>query len=185
MPVLLEVDRARLDPGEGADQPTKRRHRPTRLTADYSHDRLLLLWAGPLVGDHPDGPVAFRHLFGGATDDGEVETVEHDVVEPTLVDVLDEGEGAPALGRPRGQVAGHARTQVVAAARLEVLASDLPSHAGPLFRTFTCPWTTGARPWPARGERRRPGQAAAARRQRAPPSTRRAAAASRPRRPRR
>ena len=44
------------------------------------------------------------------------------------IDMLRESKRAPALSRPRSQIARHTRAHIVAAARLEVVASDLPGH---------------------------------------------------------
>src|SRR5205085_1756582 len=64
----------------------------------------------------------------------EIQPVELDVIVLALVNVLDERNRAPALGRPRGQIARYARADVIAAAGLEVFPSNLPGHSRPPFQ---------------------------------------------------
>jgi hypothetical protein len=85
-----------------------------------------LLGCCALVGDEGYFPVAFVHLLRGVSDDDETEIVEGQRAMPAAIHMEDEGEVAVTFGAGNGQVARHARTQIVAAARFEVITGNLP-----------------------------------------------------------
>src|SRR5512132_2642173 len=126
---LLDLARLCLDAAERADQRTDGRHRAARLTAGDGPERLALLGGGALVHDDAHRPVALDHRTRRVEQHGEAEPVEPGGAVLATVDVEHEAGVAEGLGRFRRHARGRARTDEVTAARLEVLAADLPLRA--------------------------------------------------------
>ena len=116
----------RFDAQELADEAGEGRHRPAAGAACDRGDRHTLLRRRALVDDEADRPVAVAHRAWRQPEDDEPETVERDRTEGAALDLECHRERARPLCRLDRHLAGHARTDEVAAARFVILAAHVP-----------------------------------------------------------
>src|SRR5918997_5330325 len=127
--VVDVLDRRHLHAEVLADERDDVGYGTAHLPREDGTELLSLLFARPLVHEHPDPPVALQHLLWSVEDQHHAEVAHVRAVDLTGVDVPGEHRGAAVVVGGCGEPGGDTGTHYVAIAVLDVRSFQSPSHS--------------------------------------------------------